>query len=234
MDRVRDASWLLLAIVLAPVSVAGFLALLHNTSTVKDAAEAMEHLTVALAAFVGGGWAFYRFALHRIHETALQISPEITAYKYGDGLNLVSVDISFKNTGKRKLEAKRRGKKGETYLPVYEDKYETLNHSVSLQIRKIRSNLQAEQTVEWEFVKEKERSETTESVCDEMNLAEVYEDTQPENVSFWMEPGESYNMNSTIVLPAGKYLGMVTFVGDRTDSEFWRRVFAFEVSAAAN
>ena len=43
------------------------------------------------------------------------------------------------------------------------------------------------------------------------------------------EPGERYHLGAGVVLEAGTYLAMVTFVGDRDDQQFWRRGFLVTV-----
>jgi hypothetical protein len=46
---------------------------------------------------------------------------------------------------------------------------------------------------------------------------------------FWLEPDETYHVGAALVLEAGTLLALVTFVGDASDEDFWRRTFVIQV-----
>jgi len=51
----------------------------------------------------------------------------------------------------------------------------------------------------------------------------------PGKTSYWMEPSECSHAGVGIMLQAGVYLAMVTFVGQNGKDEFWRRLFLVRV-----
>jgi len=184
-------------------------------------AEAIQNWTAAVALFVGGGWALYRFGVRRESETALSIDLTYASAAYS-ALHLVSFDVVVANKGAVRLGAKR--KQG----TAYEDDVEVLANSVDLLLRRIPSDLPVDSQVGW-FVAPNTRSPQPEDL--EFDLAAEY--AIRSETDFWMEPGESYHVGACVILEEGAYLAMVTFVGDRSDAEFWRRVFLIQVPAPA-
>jgi hypothetical protein len=57
-----------------------------------------------------------------------------------------------------------------------------------------------------------------------------YEDpTHGNAVDFWLEPAEVYRLEMPVVLEPGLYLAKATFVAKGGDSNFWSRIFSFDV-----
>ena len=50
-----------------------------------------------------------------------------------------------------------------------------------------------------------------------------------DKTDFRLEPSESYHLSVGVILQAGVYLAMVTFVGQGSDDEFWRRLFIVQI-----
>ena len=180
-------------------------------------AQAVQNWATAIAVLVGGVWAYYRFGIKRESETALGIDLAHTNVPY-DANYLVFFDVCLKNKGAVRLGAKRnRGS-------AYKDDAEMLAYAVDLLLRPIPPGSVPGSRIGW-FASETDTSPRSGDV--ELDLAAEYEIDG--ETDFWMEPGESYNLGAGVVLRAGSYLAMVTFVGDRSDEEFWRRMFLVQV-----
>ena len=104
----------------------------------------IQNIVVSVAAIIGGGggiWAIYRWRKERGHETSLEIDLDSTSTVYGNDLYLVFIDVSLKNAGKVRLIAKKKKYDGKITEPVHKDTMETINHSLGLQLRAIRSDI---------------------------------------------------------------------------------------------
>jgi hypothetical protein len=180
--------------------------------------QAVENWATALGIIVGGGWAYYRFGLRREKETALAIDLAHTCTTYETGKYLVFFDVTLTNKGSVRVTAKRK------QLPAYSDSSETLNYGGDLLVRQIPSGASAGTQVRW-FREPSAKSPLPGDI--EADLLDEYLDNC--ETDFWMEPGESYHVSAAMVLNPGSYLAMVTFVGQASDEEFWRRVFLVQV-----
>ena len=180
-------------------------------------AQAVQNWATAIAILVGGAWAYYRFGIKRESETALAIDLAHSIVPYGSNY-LVVFDVCLENKGLVRLGAKRNR------LDAYEDHAEVLAYSVNLLLRPVPPSLIPGSRIGW-FDSETDKSPRPDDV--ELDLVAEYEIDG--ETDFWMEPGENYHVGATVVLSAGEYLAMVTFVGDRSDSEFWRRMFLVQV-----
>jgi hypothetical protein len=109
-------------------------------------------------------------------------------------------------------------------MPAYSDSSETLNYGGDLLVRQIPSGASAGTQVRW-FGMPSAKSPLSGDM--EADLLDEYLDNG--GTDFWMEPGESYHVSAAIVLNPGSYLVMVTFVGQASDEEFWRRMFLVQV-----
>jgi hypothetical protein len=180
-------------------------------------AQAVQNWATAIAVLVGGVWAYYRFGIKRESETALAIDLAHTSVPY-DANYLVFFDVCLENKGAVRLGAKRKRRS------AYEDEAEVLAYAVDLLLRPVPPGSAPGSRVGW-FGSETDTSPRVSDV--ELDLVAEYEIDG--ETDFWMEPGESYHLGAGVVLSAGSYLAMVTFVGDRSDEEFWRRVFLVQV-----
>jgi len=180
--------------------------------------EGLKNFAEMLAILVGGGWAFFRFVLRRERETALSMDMKSSSIPRGPGVHLVSFDVELSNKAAVSLRAKRKR------LPAYPDPTDVLNYSVDLLLRSIPSSLPVGASLRW-FPEPAQKSPQPGDI--EVDLVDEYEDMG--KTDFWMEPGETYHVSTSMVLAAGTYLAMVTFVGNRSDKEFWRRVFVVQV-----
>lgn len=180
-------------------------------------AQAVQSWATAIAVLGGAVWAYYRFGIKRESETAMGINLSHTSIPY-DANYLVVFDVCLENKGAVKLGAKRKRH------PAYTDNADVLAYAVDLLVRPVPSGSALGSRIGW-FESEIDKSPHPEDV--EVDLVAEYEINGESD--FWMEPGESYHVGATVVLSEGKYLAMVTFVGDRSDSEFWRRMFLVQV-----
>ena len=181
-------------------------------------AEAIQNLVAAAGIAIGGVWAYYRFGMRRESETALAIELKHSCIPY-DSDRLVVFTASIENKSAVRVGAKRKR------APAYEDTNERLEYSVDLLMRPVPPGLAVRTQVCW-FVGDEDTSPKDGDI--EIDLTSDYEIGG--ETDFWLEPGETYHLNSGVVLPVGNYLAMVTFVGDRSDLEFWRRTFLVQVT----
>jgi len=180
-------------------------------------AQAVQNWATAIAVLVGAVWAYYRFGIKRENETAMGIDLVHTSVPY-DANYLVVFDVCLENKGAVKLGAKRQRH------PAYEDSADVLAYAVDLLIRPVPPGSTPGSRIGW-FAGETDKSPRSGDM--ELDLVAEYEINGESD--FWMEPGESYHVGAVVILSAGRYLAMVTFVGDRSDSEFWRRMFLVQV-----
>jgi len=189
-------------------------------------ADAVEKWTTSAGILLGGGWAFYRFALKRESDTALALDLKCASLPYDKAAqpsHLVTFEVTLKNTGPVRLRAKRKR------LVAYHDSVEDLKYSGDLLLRRVPSGMLPGTKVGW-FSESNEHSPfVTDIECDILFDYELDGGTD-----FWMEPGETYPVGVSVVLEEGTYLAMVTFVGDADDNEFWRRVYVVNVPALAS
>lgn len=187
-----------------------------------DLADVVDKCATALGIVGGGGWALYRFGLRRESATALSIEMAYGDLEYGNGRHLVTFDVLVRNVGQVKI-ALRRARDPAYPRPGTRDT-ETLKYGADLLLRRVANNAATGQAMQW-FTKDLWTSPTAGDI--ECDLAGEYE--AGGETDFWIEPGESYHLSTVRVLSSGYYLAMVTFVGDASDEEFWRRVFTVRV-----
>jgi hypothetical protein len=183
-----------------------------------DLADAIEKWATALGIVGGGCWALCRFGLRRESATALGIELIHANLKYGSEYYLVTFDVTVRNMGQVKLTVRRE--RNPAYPRAGTEDSETIKYGADLLLRRITDDAASGESIQW-FTDNLQTSPTGGDI--ECDLASEYE--QGGKTDFWMEPGESYHLSTTRVLSPGYYLAMVTFVGNSSDKEFWRRVF---------
>lgn len=184
-------------------------------------AETIEHTTVALASLIGGAWVLFRFINERALESALTIGVEASTISF-DGTPLTFVDVTLTNVGKVRLQAKPVNQETTAYKD--EKGVEIVQYSCDLGIKKLLSGVyQTGDLIDW-FKKEGFGPPL------EFTLLNEYEDPDKDNrVDFWMEPAEEYHLGMPLRLDTGIYLVKVTFIGARSDKEFWSRIVMVQV-----
>lgn len=192
----------------------------------KTKSEVVQKFAVATGVVIGGIWAFYRFFIQRAYETALEIDLSVTYVQYINGRFLVLADAVLKNKGLTRISAKPKNYPKELAKPVYSDDAETLFHSGSLQLRRIKMDSVGNKVIDW-F--ESDSLEKIEEFPDEINLLNEYEICKDGGVEFWIEPNEVYHCTIPVIIPKGYYLAKVSFIGNRGNFEFWSRIFQLNV-----
>jgi hypothetical protein len=178
--------------------------------------EIIQNFAVASAVAVGGIWTLSTFVFQRSHETALKLEMTTTQARCDGVSYLVFFEVALTNLSRRMIEAQAKSYDAGGAKPVYKDLEEQLSHACSLQIRRIKTRIPNETSLDW-F----EKAAHLEPVGVEINMISDYEISRTGEIDFWIEPGESYHLGRTIVLPPGNYLAMLTLVG--TDSQHvWR------------
>ena len=175
-----------------------------------------------IAVLVGGGWAFYRFVLHRESKPALDIDLTWHTVLQPEGQYLATFDVVLSNKSTCQVKAKIRRKR----QPAFSDRNEKLQHSCSLILRRVPEGAPLNSQVRWFPDTEAKSPLSTDIVA---NLLDEYEDEAEDIPDFWMEPSENYHLCVGVILQTGVYLAMVTFVGEQSDDEFWRRIFIIQI-----
>jgi hypothetical protein len=178
---------------------------------------------VSILAVVGGAvWTVVHFYQRRESQTALTIDMAATSMEYSGSLHLVNFDVCLTNKGQVDVRAERK------IRPAYEDNDERIDYGGELLIRRIASGLMANHAIDW-FTEDHQHS--PESTDLQSDLLRVFRNAEG-LTDFWMEPGESYHLSSAYALERGNYLVMITFVGNRGPTDFWRRLFLVQVPTA--
>jgi hypothetical protein len=185
-------------------------------------ADAAQKWTSVAAIVVGGAWAYYRFGLRREREAALGIDLSFTSVPYDSTSYLVAFDLTLANKGGVRLTARRKRR------PAYSDTDEDLKYSCDLLLRAVSASLQHGSQVTW-FSNPGQRSPCPDDI--EVDLVSEHE--LDGKTDFWMEPNETYHVSTALILRAGIYLVMITFVGEASDGDFWRRLFVIHVPQQA-
>lgn len=180
-------------------------------------ADAISKWATTFALFAAGVWAVFHFYVHREGQSSLFIEITSTSTPYGNGTHLVTFDVSFVNKGSVRIEA--QPKVGPP-CPAYSDADEIILYGGDLLLRRIPDGLKTGANVAW-F---QEKDEKSPKIGDlEADLLRIFRNDKNET-DFWIEPGEAYHLTHSFVLEPGNYMVMITFVGDRSPEEFWRRI----------
>jgi hypothetical protein len=192
---------------------------LHEwTGVVNDA-------VVSVAALAGGAWAILRLKRERSDEAALDIDVSHTSYPQSDQC-FVFFRVVLRNVGKTKIQAKTESSGGF----IYDDGVEQLKHGCSLQLKRIKPwAAGTHRRLDW-F--DSPLLEAVEGLG-EINLLADYEDPKQDNsVDFWMEPSETYDLGTPLMLSGGTYLAKVTVVASGDDGNYWTSITELIIPAA--
>jgi hypothetical protein len=192
-----------------------------DRAALKDWAEIVRNVVVALAAIVAGVWAYSRFSRERGNELALKMKQRMSVSSLGHR-NLVTFSVTLENVGKKMISARPC----QPESVAYDDGVERLPYSCCLQLRQIKLANGLRKRVDWFDSVGVERV----AGVDDVNLLANYENPRKANaVEFWMEPGESYDLTASFLLDPGQYLAKITFLADGSDGNFWTGVMQFHV-----
>lgn len=175
----------------------------------------IQQLAVVVAAAVGGYWALHKIKKEREWDTALEIDVDTSVTPLEHGF-LVYVVVILTNKGRVKLQAKPVDSKQVAFC----DSAEKLQHSCTLQIKKLKNaSVVSGSCVSW-FSEDKFHSHQFPQIdlLDEYNNPDLGNKTE-----FWMEPGETYKLGTILALSEGTYLMKITFIGSEADTDFWSR-----------
>ena len=176
-------------------------------------------IATAVAITGAGLWAFYRFIIKREYREVVKMDLQWKTELYDSECRLVSFDATIENTGPVIIQAQPRR------TPAYKDKYETLNYSADLIIRRIPQGLQPGAVIKWNTGIEDKSPQPTDIEIDLLNEYYQYDG----NTLFWLEPGEVSVMSANVILAPGYYLVLMTFIGKRHSDDFWRRLYSIHV-----
>lgn len=188
-------------------------------------------IILGAAPVLAGAWALYRYVLFRSAQPALTIGVETEATGLQQGKATVLVTAVLSNVGKVRIRAKpnREARVGVPGLWAYNDGYDCLPFACTLEVRQLldMGPFPSPGRLSW--------YELDDVRCprispDKIDLLEEYFDEAAKETDFWVEPGETYHSASALILPPGRYLAKVTFVGMKED-DYWSRIFAFSVGS---
>jgi hypothetical protein len=185
--------------------------------------EPFEHIVLGVASIIGGLWVLLRLIQERLWDSALDI--DIRSSMIPTETHPLSfLEVKLTNKGKVQLRAKVRRTRG----LAFEDEAEQIKYSCSLKLKKLRPCIvNADAWINWFDDKNFEAMQFV-----EIDLLNEYEDPNRDNrTDFWMEPGEVYKLGVPLALTSGIYLAKVTFIGKRSDSEFWSRIKVIDIPA---
>ncbi len=192
-------------------------------ATIKDVTEIVSAIVETVAVIGAGIWAYFRFVSNREDETALEISYAYRSETYATNAYLLALEIGFANRGKVRVVVKPQGN------PAYSTDDEIVRYGGDLLIRPVSGGHIPPASVDW-FPTPNSKSPAPQDL--EFDLLDEFSENQ--QTDFWLEPGETTHIGKMIVLAPGHYQAMVTFIGDRGEHEFWRRLFYIQVPGAAN
>lgn len=190
---------------------------------IKLLAEIVQTIVQTLAVIGAGIWAYLRFVSNREDETALEISYAYRSENYATNAYVLALEIGFANRGKVRVVVKAQGN------PAYSTGDEIVRYGGDLLIRAVSDCHASPASVDW-FPTSNSKSPAPDDL--EFNLLDEF--TENQQTDFWLEPGETAHIGKTMILAPGHYQAMVTFIGDRGEHEFWRRLFYIQVPGVAN
>jgi hypothetical protein len=195
----------------------------------------IENALIAVAAIVGGFWALYRVRILRSLESGLRIDTAVICSPMENGRAVVFIDTVLENVGNRSLRAMQKNLVHGELRPLYPKPIGTMYEPVGLRIRMIdveRSPLDANSLVDWyESPLLSEVPDLSALPTHDIDLIPMYEWKKAGSVDvrFFMEPHEIYHLGTTLILQPGHYVGAAWFNGTRGPTEFWGRLFHFQV-----
>jgi hypothetical protein len=186
-------------------------------------AEPFEHIVLGVASVIGGLWVLLRLIQERLWDSALDINIRSSMVST-ETHPLTFLEVKLINRGKVQLRAKVRRTRG----LAFEDKAEQIKYTCSLKLKRLRPPIVS--TNAWIDWFDDKNFETMQYL--EIDLLNEYGDpNRNDRTDFWMEPGEVYKLGVPLALCSGIYLAKVTFIGERSDSEFWSRIKMIDVPA---
>jgi hypothetical protein len=192
----------------------------------QEVSEIVQSLSISLGVIIGGLWTLYLFRKQRVAETRLDITLEPKVIPLGESFLLV-LDIGLHNQGTQDLRAKQKTYHNGEIEPIYEDEFETLRHSASLQLRRLQPELTSNTILSWY---DKRHLVVPEGLAPEINLLDEWEDPdQTGRDEFILEPKDLFHLTAHLVLAPGHYVAKVTFFGRRPDVDWWARTTLLEV-----
>ncbi len=187
------------------------------------------NIILSLGIIVTGSWAIYTFWFQRLYETTLTIEISTTCTFCGKNKFIVFIDTILTNKSKRILSARPKRYSGNELLPIYSDEQEVIYNSVCLQIKCIKVNSANTTALDWFNSKD---LVALENVPTEINLLSDYEVSKTGHIDFSLEPDEELHLSVALILPEGHYLARTTFIGSRSQEEYWSRFHYFNVQSA--
>jgi hypothetical protein len=209
------------------------------SSPLNDSADLWQTMLEATALLIGGVWALWIFVINRSNESALKIETTPLTVTRPSSRTVVFFEVTLENSGKVKIGSKPRNyDSSKKLLAAYSDPdYEILDFSVSLLVRPLpkagysqtetKDLGKRDKQLDWFSDMDKQKLKPTDLVA-EIDLVDSYA-VDDKKANFWMEPGETYHLPVALELQPGDYLGMITFIGERGDFEFWRRFILLQV-----
>jgi len=110
--------------------------------------------------------------------------------------------------------------------PIWKNEWGTYYHSCGLQIKELGTTCDGNAFYDWY---EASKLSKVENIPEEINLIDDYEVSTNGEVDFWLEPGDTVNLSTAMILHSGHYLAKVNFWGTSDKKDFWCHTFYFQV-----
>lgn len=173
--------------------------------------------------------------LARESYTFLGISIDTHVINIIDGVALVSITVNLENKGKTRITARTWRdfqKRSGNFLYGENDIYERCKHAGTIKIREVPNDLKVDLFDFYSLTPITDKQclwggQPGECDFEQINFLDEYEDpySNYKEVSFWIEPNESYHPQVMVYLPQGIYVIKAIYLGKVTsppdEEEYW-------------
>lgn len=194
-----------------------------------------EYLQTIIALIIAISTIYFICWVRRERYTFLNLSIETKIINQIGNLVLVSIVIGLENMGKTRISARRlKDLKDKAAIFLYGDydKWDQFKYAGTLKIRRVPDNFNVN-IFDWYSlpiicnIQASKDGNKFETDFEQINYLEEYEDPHSnyQNVSFWLEPRESYHPQVMVNLEPGIYVLKAVFLGKKTkppkEEEYW-------------
>lgn len=190
-------------------------------------------------------FALYLFRLKREKSTFLDLWVNAKVVDAIGELLVVSIGVKIENKGRTRIDARRRDDIHTQHADyLYFDSGDQCKYAGTLKIRAVPSLLQPSvfdwyslQTINNICILENGKQVTDD--LEQINYLAEFQDpiAEYQDVDFWLEPSEQYNLQVMAVLPPGMYAVKAYFLGKiaaHREEEYWSQTQLFSLKNPCN
>ena len=182
---------------------------------------------------------FYRFGLKREKYTFLDLRVDTKVVDTIRELLVVSITIQLENKGQTRIDARTQKNFNQFVNFLYSDSGDQCEHAGTLKIRAVPS-LRQSCVFDWYSLQSikgicilKDGEQTNDDLEQINYLAEFQDPIKDyQDVDFWLEPSEKYDLRIMVALPPGLYAVKAYFLGKITahrEDEYWSHTQLFSL-----